>query len=333
MPTRRQLLASSAAFTAACSSTRGSRTDTASGEAIDPDALDLPAPITPNDEFYVVGISPWLPDEAFLADYTLTLAADGQEVLLTLDELRAMGGSSQERTLSCIGSASGWATGNAMWTVLRLDELLNRLGLIVAPELGAIRLSAGDGYVTDLPRSDLDDGLLLAWEMNGEPLPLAHGAPVRTLMPGRYGMKQPKWITRIDFVPEIEPGHWESRGWSQDAFYLVASWFYSPASGALISLETGAWITGIAFAGERTIVKVEVSADNGDSWQDAEIVYPGGPGVRCTWKFRYEPTAVGNFDLRVRATDSEGTTQAQLEDYDVDLDGLEAWDYLRVTVE
>ncbi len=332
MPSRRDLLSASAAFTAACAASPAGNADT-TGAPVDPDVIDLPSPITPNDEFYVVAMSFWLPDEAFLAAHTLTLAAEGEEVVLTVDDLRALGGSTQERTLSCIGSGSGRTTGNAVWTAIGLAELLAAVGLAPAPELGAIRITAGDGYVTDLPRADLDAGLALAFDMNGEPLPAAHGAPIRALMPGRYGMKQPKWITRVDFVPDIEPGFWESRGWSQDAFYLVASWFYSPTSGAIVSLETGAWITGIAFAGERRIVRVEVSADNGERWDEAEIVYAGGPGIRATWKYRYLPDAAGDVDLRVRATADDGTVQEQLEDYDADLDGLEAWDYLRLTVE
>ena len=334
MTSRRDLLASAAALGAACSAESRESASAPGGELVHPQTLDLPSPITANEDFYVVAVSRWKPDDAFLASYTLTLAdADGGEVVLTLDEIRGIGGALQERTLSCIGSSTVRATGNAEWTAISLRALLAAVGFAPADDLGAIRITAGDGYVTDLPRSDLDRGLALAYEMNGEPLPAEHGAPLRALVPGRYGMKNPKWITRIDFVPDIEPGFWESRGWSQEAEYLVASWFYSPASGAVVSLQTGAWITGIAFAGERGIVRVEVSGDNGATWQDAEIVYPGGPGVWTTWKFHYLPRLAGDFDLRVRATDGEGTVQRQAEDYDVDLDGLEAWDYLRITVE
>jgi DMSO/TMAO reductase YedYZ molybdopterin-dependent catalytic subunit len=331
MPTRRELLASSAALAAAC--TTGTEDSGSSNAPVDPETIDLPPPITPNELFYVVSISPWLPDEAFLAAYTLTLAdADGNEVVLTLDEVRALGGTTQERTLSCIGSGSGNATGNALWTAIGLDDLLSAVGLEPDARLAAIRITGGDGYVTDLPRSDLQAGLALAYEMNGEPLPAGHGAPLRALVPGRYGMKNPKWITRIEFVEDIEPGFWEGRGWSQDAEYLVASWFYSPASGSEVSLQEGAWITGIAFAGERDISMVEVSPDNGLTWERAEIVYTGGPGVRATWQYRYRPTEPGPVNLRVRATDGDGAVQEQLEDYDADYDGLEAWDYLRLTV-
>jgi DMSO/TMAO reductase YedYZ molybdopterin-dependent catalytic subunit len=335
MTSRRELLAASAAVAAACAPPTASDDSgsPAVGEPVDPDAVGVPDPITANDDFYTVSIGSWRPDDAFLSSWALTLGdADGNEIVVTLAELRALGGAEQERTLSCIGGATGSVTSNAMWTAITLSDLMAAVAFTPATDLRAIRITAGDGYVTDLPREDLDRGLALAWGMNGEDLPVAHGAPLRALVPGRYGMKNPKWITRIDFVPEIEPGFWESRGWSQDAEYQVASWFRSPVAGSVVDAARGAWIAGIAFAGERGVTRVEVSADDGVTWQEAEIVYPGGPGVWTTWKFRFTPAATGTVRLRVRAADGEGRLQQQLEDYDADLDGLEAWDYLPLTV-
>ncbi|MSQ03692.1 MAG: hypothetical protein EXR71_17700 [Myxococcales bacterium] len=337
MPTRRQLLGglTVAAATTACSpgSTRG---DSAPGAAGAPGASDDDTalePIVANADFYRVSINSYLPDADWLAAWTLTLADDdGNSVVLTLDELRALGGSEQERTLSCIGSGSGATTGNAMWTARRLDAIFADVGFEPDERLQWLRFYAGDGFYTDLPRSDLAKGLALAWGMNGVDLPGNHGAPLRALVPGRYGMKNPKWIERIEVVETFAEGFWESRGWSQDAEYLTASWFKEPTYGATVTTE-GVWVKGLAFAGERGISRVEVSADGGTSWADAEVTYEGGAGVWTLWRFHFVPPLPGTYTLRVRATAADGEVQPQIEVYDVDLDGLEAWDQLLLYVE
>lgn len=332
MPTRRAVLAALAA--AACAPARSTDSaDAGPTSAPLPVGDDTPLePITPNDEFYQVRASGWAPDEAWLAAWTLTLADDdGNEVIVTLDELRALGGEEQERTLSCIGGGSYRTTGNARWTARRLDALFADLGFDPDPRLTWLRIHGGDGYVTDVPRSDLAAGLALAWAMNGADLPAEHGAPVRALVPGRFGMKNPKWITRIEVVETFEAGFWESRGWSQTAEYLIQTWFVTPTYGAYLGPD-GIWAKGIAFAGERPIARVEISTDNGETWSDAEITYQGGPGVWTLWRFRFAPPVQGAYSLRARATTTDGGVQAHTEDFDVDLDGLEAWELVRVTV-
>ncbi len=333
-PTRRQLLGglTVAATAAAClpeSKSQGSGT-------VPPAVTDDDSPLEPivaNEDFYRVSINSYVPDAAWLEAWTLTLADDdGNEVVLTLDELRALGGTEQERTLSCIGSGSGITSGNAMWTARRLDEIFADVGFAPDKRLQWLRFYAGDGFYTDVPRSDLANGLALAWGMNGVDLPNDHGAPLRALVPGRYGMKNPKWIERIEVVETFAEGFWESRGWSQDADYLVASWFKVPGYGAAVTIE-GTWVKGLAFAGEREISKVEVSTDDGTTWANAEITYLGGAGVWTLWRFHFVPLVAGSYTLRVRATTADGEVQQQLEDYDADLDGLEAWDQLLLQVE
>ncbi len=295
--------------------------DTAAGNADDPTSLE---PITPNDDFYTVAISGWQPDEAWLAAWSLTITdPDGNSFSLSLDDLAAVGTAEVEHTLSCIGSRSGSATGNAVWTVVSLDELLAFLG--IESDAPYLRFTSGDGYSTTLPRTDVANGLGLATGMNGVPLPSAHGAPLRALVPGRYGMKNPKWIERIDLVNEWEAGFWESKGWSDSAEYHVFSWFIKPDAYATAAKE-GAYIHGIAFAGERSVAKVELSEDGGLTWFEAEIVYPGGPGVWTIWRLHWVPSSTGEVTLQVRATAADGTVQADTETSDADLDGLEAHD-------
>ncbi len=334
MPTRRELLGGltvAAAATACLPAPKKSGSASVAPAATDDDtALE---PIVSNEDFYRVSINSYVPDAAWLAAWTLTLSDDdGNVVVLTLDELRALGGSEQERTLSCIGSGSGVTSGNAMWTARRLDDIFEDVGFAPDERLQWLRFYAADGFYTDLPRSDLANGLALAWGMNGVDLPANHGAPLRALVPARYGMKNPKWIERIEVVETFALGFWETRGWSQDAEYLVASWFKEPGYGAAVTTE-GTWVKGLAFAGERGISRVEVSTDNGTTWADAEITYEGGAGVWTLWRFHFVPLFAGSYTLRVRATSADGEVQQQLEDYDADLDGLEAWDQLLLQVE
>ncbi|MBM4393491.1 MAG: molybdopterin-dependent oxidoreductase [Deltaproteobacteria bacterium] len=318
MPTRRAFLGTLAA--AACAP-EGRPGDSAAGNADDPETLP---PITPNDEFYTVAISAWQPDEAWLAAWSLRLTTpEGGDHALSLDALRAMPTTEQERTISCIGSTTGRFTGNAIWTVLSLGDLLDSVGIVTNAKY--IRFTSGDGYTTTLPMRDLDEGLSLALAMNGEDLPAGHGAPVRALVPGRYGMKNPKWIERIDLVEEWEAGTWEARGWSDSAAYQVASWFIKPDAYATVAPE-GGYIHGIAFAGEAGISKVELSDDQGKTWFEAEIVYPGGAGVWTIWRAVWVPPAAGEYTLVVRATAADGRVQAYTEVYDADLDGFEGFD-------
>ncbi|GDX82695.1 hypothetical protein LBMAG42_45060 [Deltaproteobacteria bacterium] len=332
MPTRRDFLGVLTIPAVACISGTNGAGDPASGEIDETDDTPIDA-ITSNADFYKVAISGFLPDEAWLAAWTLTIRDDdGNEVTLTLADILAIGGAEQERTLACIGGGSSRTTSNAMWTAIRLDALLEALGLNPDARLQWVRFTSGDGYSTSVPRSDLAAGLALATGMNGVPLPADHGAPLRALVPNRYGMKNPKWITRIDFVEAFEEGFWEARGWSQDAEYLVQSWFRAPSYGATVS-AAGAWINGTAFAGEAGITKVELTDDDGKTWQTADITYPGGPGVWTLWQLFWVPPAPGDYTLRIRATAADGRVQADLEPYDLDLDGLEAFDTILVIAE
>lgn len=326
MPTRRTFLGSLALPVVACVPNLKDSDSPGEGVVLQGTTDEPQDAITRNEDFYRVAISSFEPDEEWLAAWTLTIGdEDGNEHILTLPEILAFGAPEQERTLSCIGSGSGRTSGNAKWTAIRLDDLLAALDLSPAARLGYIRFTSGDGYSTSLPRDDIAAGLALATGMNGVPLPTNHGAPLRALVPGRYGMKNPKWITRIDFVEELELGFWEARGWSQTAEYLVQSWFRTPSYGAAVSM-LGVYLKGIAFAGEVGIARVELSADDGDTWEEADISYPGGPGVWTLWQMFWVPPSAGSYSLLVRATDADGRVQADTELYDDDLDGLERFD-------
>jgi DMSO/TMAO reductase YedYZ molybdopterin-dependent catalytic subunit len=103
--------------------------------------------------------------------------------------------------------------GNAKWTGTLLKPVIERAGVLPAAKYAVFY--AAEGYTTGHPVSRFDDPAnFLAYNINGEPLPRQHGFPLRVLMPGRYGMKMPKWLTRIEFVDSEYLGFWERQGWS-----------------------------------------------------------------------------------------------------------------------
>jgi len=260
--------------------------------------------------------------------HVFRILAEGAE-LATIDAsyLRGLAGRVREHTMQCIGANPRFLfIGNALWTGLPFGEILADLGVTPPPEALWMKITGADDYATGLPISDIEgtddfDPLWLVWQMNGEDLTPAHGAPFRFLTPGRYGTKNPKWPSELDFVAEEFIGHWESRGWSQEATYTLNALVLSPPTMAVVGAGTVA-ILGSAFAGHRPIATVEVTLDGGDSWEVAEITY--GPGLSetppdiadsnpdrhiwTTWRFDWMPDEPGQYRLQVRATDSEGNT-------------------------
>lgn len=291
-------------------------------------ALDDLSPLTDNASFYVQSYNPAaMPGQDWIDAWRLQISGcDEGDVTLSLDDLLAMEAEEVEHTLECIGNTPRLqAIGNATWEGALLSDVLDALGLSLPDDAAYIQFTCGDGYTTTLPRSDLDAGLRLVWSMNGEALPPRHGAPLRVLVSGRYGMKQPKWVEKITFTDTWEAGYWEARGWSDEAEILLHSWIHAPSQDSLVPLE-GADVVGSAFAGAMGVEAVELSDDGGETWQPAEITYRGPKNAWSLWRFRWQPQQTGSASLIVRAIDAVGRVQADNEDSDRDLDGFEGLD-------
>jgi DMSO/TMAO reductase YedYZ molybdopterin-dependent catalytic subunit len=130
-------------------------------------------------------------------------------------------------------------------------------------------------------------------------------------------MKQPKWITEIEFVERPHTGYWEARGWSNEAWRKVNSGFFSPrpATGLFGIFDRTAHVTapaeiwGWALAGPAGIKGVDVSFDDGKNWSAAEIVDERGYNVWTVWRYRFAPQKPGEYVIRARATDGDGVAQ------------------------
>ncbi|WP_227498534.1 molybdopterin-dependent oxidoreductase [Synechococcus sp. PCC 7336] len=215
-------------------------------------------------------------------------------------------------TLECIGNpAGGQLAGNALWRGTRLRPLLERAG--VRPEARAFALRSADEYETGLLRQELlQEDVFLVYRMNGEPLPPEHGYPVRIFIPGKYGQKQPKWLTQIEAIAEPFRGYWERRGWSDRAPILTHGLARQVQRQRVFTgnkrvQSPPGWvaIAGMALASNVWIDRVEVSRDGGSIWEIAEQTRPSTPYEWTVWRHQWFFIAPGQHQLLARAVAGE----------------------------
>jgi DMSO/TMAO reductase YedYZ molybdopterin-dependent catalytic subunit len=270
---------------------------------------------TPNGNFYITsyGGTPAVDADAWRLRITGLVK---HPLVLSYGDIRAMAPVNEMLTLECISNPpNGDAISNANWTGVRLAPLLERAGVKGSAVYAAMR--AADGYYTGVPTDEMmRPENFLPYLMNSVPLPPAHGFPLRIFIPGKYGMKQPKWLTEIRFVDSRFTGYWEGRGWSNSAWRKVNSGFFSPRLpgsffdifARAVPVKAPVDIVGWALAGPSGIKRVQVSTGDGRNWHDARL-NSNSPYVWTVWKYRFAPAAPGEFQVRVRATSGDGVTQ------------------------
>ncbi|WP_407569987.1 molybdopterin-dependent oxidoreductase [Deinococcus altitudinis] len=227
---------------------------------------------------------------------------------LSLSDLKKFTAVTDERTLACISNpVGGPLISNGVWQGFRLSELLKAAGV----QSGAKYLiwEAADGYTESLPLGRaLEDDILLVHTLNGAPLNVKHGFPLRVLIPGRYGMKQPRWITGIRLTETDEPGYWVKRGWSKTAEVELLSRIDEPLEiSPQMKAGVASAIRGIAFFGGKPITRVEVTTDGGKNWAAARLIAPRTRYAWTPWELPFTPAA-GVYQIAVRAY-SGSTTQ------------------------
>lgn len=263
--------------------------------------------VTPNAEFYTVAYleqEPIVPD-----DWRLSIEGNvAHPTTYSLDDILNLPPIVEMRTLSCISNpAGGPLISNAIWKGVRLRDLLDRAGL--KPDTVEIYFTAFDGYDTSISfELARDPESLLVYEMNGEPLPLAHGKPLRCLFPGRYGMKQPKWLQKITASTTPRKGYWEVQGWTQEAFVKPFSRIDAPDELATIT-DSQLSIRGVGFSDASGIRDIRVSIDDGKTWQQAELVRGLSPLVWTSFEWRGATPPNGEHVLLSLTTDNTGAQQ------------------------
>jgi DMSO/TMAO reductase YedYZ molybdopterin-dependent catalytic subunit len=231
-----------------------------------------------------------------------------QPLSLSLEDLRSMPAVEEYATLACIGNAvPARAIGTALWKGVRLSSILERAGVLADRAQDVVFIGA-DNYTDSIPlERALQSGTILAYEMNGEPVPRGHGAPLRAIVPGIYGMKNVKWIEAIELVGGDYRGYWQQRGWSDVAPYQTLSRIDEPRNGTTLEADRTHMIGGIAFAGDRGISRVELTI-NGSTMASA-LDTALGPFTWVIWTYQWAPASRGEHSIAVRAYDRSGIAQ------------------------
>src|SRR5437667_2524779 len=223
----------------------------------------------------------------------------------------------QQTTLMCISNGlDAGLISNAIWKGVPLRDLLER----AAPLSNAVRvrLHGVDNYTDTISlEKAMKPTTLLAYEMNGVRLPHRHGYPLRVVVPGYFGEKHVKWLTRIELTDANAKGFYETQGWGPDFITPTRSRIDVPDYDSRFTigeLQQPIEVKGMAYGGDRGISRVELSFDDEKSWRDAEIYYSGGDLAWSLWKTEWKPDAVGDYVFVVRATDGEGDVQEFEED-------------------
>lgn len=296
------------ALTAATPATSPTITTTVAPRERIPVAPGTRPEITANENFYRIDINTTPP---VIERDTWQLEVAGlfdQTEPLSLDDLMAMPAVTQPLTLSCISNRIGGDLISASeWTGVRLRDLVAQLGMQRATQ--ELAIEAVDGFYESVTMRDImDPRTLLVYGMNGETLPVEHGFPLRIYIPNRYGMKQPKWITRIEAIAQEGAGYWVDRNWSEEARPHVISIIDHVATDQPTA-EGAIPIGGIAWAGDRGIQQVELQVDEGP-WRPAQLRTPPlSPLIWVQWRYDWPVTTVGEHRFRVRAVDGTGTVQ------------------------
>jgi DMSO/TMAO reductase YedYZ molybdopterin-dependent catalytic subunit len=298
--------------------------------------------ITPLGLFFVR--SHWIPRTPAPHQWSLTVDGEvGESLRLSIADLRKMRVTEVTCVLQCAGNGRGlytptvpgvqWrygAVGNARWRGVAVKDVLERAGVkATAKHLHAFGSDDPPGKVPPFHRSiELEKAMsdaILAYDMNGKPLATTHGAPLRLVVPGWAGDHWMKWLMRLSPQPELQKG-----------FYMETAYRYPNKPGApgvtfkpeemspVTELAVKSNITtapahakkgvaktisGFAFSGAPDVEKVEISDDDGATWQLAELDPRHAPYAWRRWSYRWTPRAAGRARLFARATDVRGSVQ------------------------
>ncbi len=324
--------------------------------------------ITPNDLFYVR--NHLYRPQINLKDWTLKVDGEvARPLMLTLDELQRMPRATVTVTLECAGNGRAFfdppvagiqwekgAVGTARWTGVRLADVLQKAGMKRTAKYvvldGADRpVGQVPDFIRNLPiEKALHPDTVLAYEMNGEPLPALHGFPLRAIVPGWEGAYSVKWLAQIQVTDREHEGFFvktayryptkriapgatvDPKDMAPLTGLVVKSLINSPLDGTAVRGRR-ILITGFAWAGETDIARVDISTDNGSSWHPAHL---GKDHERYAWRsFEYEwrVTEPGSYLIMSRATDEKGRVQPMVSQWNPSGYLWNAIDQVRIDIE
>ncbi|MEN6424507.1 MAG: molybdopterin-dependent oxidoreductase [Phycisphaerales bacterium] len=261
-----------------------------------------PPPVTDVDDFFVLNPSRIFP----VIDDSWRLRVEGavaNPLSVDIETLRHYRPITRMATLECaIASGTTLLVGNAVWKGVPLRTLIEQAGPL--PEARSVRFNAADGYGLgdfDLAAILANDQNLLAYEMNGETLPLNQGYPLRLVLPGAGGYDWVQWVEQIEIVTDPPVGDFD---------YLPQhARIFRPLADDVIAIGTYT-IRGMALSGTgREITRVEVSTDSGLTWQEATLLTEFVPNVWKHWQLEWVISRLGRHFLLARTYDDAGAVQ------------------------
>ena len=306
-------------------------------------------PITSTSHFFVRNNLPAPPASVLdnAEDWSVTVEGAARSGALSLRQLKTMRTRTVASVVQCSGngrayfphapSGSNWgvgAAGCALWTGVSVADIFERFGGVATGSVfltgtGGEPLPEGiDASTVAVERSvPIEKGLkdcLLVWEMNGAPLPLIHGGPLRLLVPGYFGVNNVKWLTRLaattqESSAKIQQSGYRLRSIGEDGGprhpsmwrMPIKSWLNGPGADGHPVKSGAVMLYGVAFSGERGVESVEVSDDAGKTWVSAEWVGPDlGPNAWRTFRLGVDLRA-GKHRFVSRASDSTGDIQPE----------------------
>lgn len=287
--------------------------------------------LTPNRDFYRIdtALSPPLidPDSWSLRIHGLV----DRELVLTYQDLLDRGLNDAWITICCVSNpVGGDLIGNTVWGGVPIKAILDEVGIQAGAD--ALLSTSADGWTCGTPLDALTDGrdAMLALTMNGDPLPIPHGFPVRQVVPGLYGyVSATKWVTDWEVTRFADfKAFWTQRGWGERGPVKTESRIDVPRDNASIGSGTSV-IAGVAWAQHVGVEKVEVSVDGG-AWREAVLGKVPNVDTWVQWSVDWVADK-GDHKIQVRATDRNGETQTA-ERADVLPDGATGYHSVQVSV-
>ena len=280
---------------------------------------ELAALITPNGAHYVVTKNPVADPVVDAEQWRLVLDGEvNRPVQVDYRTLRRLPAVELYRTLECISNFTAMCQltyfgcdlmSTARWTGARLQDVLALAGGL-KPGVVSLQVQGADEYASSVPAALVQDPeTVLAYEMNGQPLPRQHGFPVRLLVPGRYGYKSAKWVVGIRALRTDFVDWYGQRNWSRTGVVKTMSRIDTPYNGQ--QLPPGRHrIAGIAYAGIRGVAAVQFSADGGRSWNPTAFLESAlGRDTWVRWTAEFDVAPGQTVQLQCRAIDGAGQVQ------------------------
>ncbi|MBI3358298.1 MAG: molybdopterin-dependent oxidoreductase [Nitrospirae bacterium] len=266
--------------------------------------------ITPNNQFYIVqccGVQ-----KVDVNNWSLPIAGLVEKPLrLTYVDFLKRPSIEKMVTLQCIDNeVSGELISNAVWKGVSLASLLQEAK---PSDLAQDVIFYGaDDYSDSIPLDRaLNYDVFLAYQMNGVPLPKEHGFPLRAVVPGLYGIKNVKWLTKIELVGRDYLGYWQKKGWTDEGTIKVKSRIDAP--GPYNTIKGNTTFRGVAFSGYSGIRSVKITFNGGQTWTPTRLLPTPSPYSWVFWEYEWKNPKPGNYQVAVKAEDKIGRSQTDFE--------------------